>query len=386
LSSSLSLSPAAQAAATSTATQLKTVSELSIELIPDGYSDGRNDVKYGTYTTVVGEGARPYQDRLQKLDKKAYGLSLLADEDPVYQSELNYLLENEVMRLYLNIANAPAGSMTDFERESLLYGTIQAYNDVRHHSSRLYEDMIRYIDVKLPGPNGQQIKREIPAEGPHAATYEPNYRSDVNLTDQEKQKAYDEKLNSFLKKGGSLSEVTTLTPEAYARFPQYLRVEYAWLANDEVKITPGNAGHLLLAQGAPVKCAGQFVFIKGSSPGSAMMIVTNASGTYKPDLLSAQQMASHLQELLQIPAERTVVVKGEPLSTQAVKIYLKGQGGDPAAASATVKELEARGKKIMDGAVQAVQSTSSASSSSSSHDTAPATSSDWLRCAALVFG
>jgi hypothetical protein len=314
----------------------------TVQEIPNGYMAGREDAHYGTYSSPVQQSARSYQDRMMDLENKAFGLSGLAGADNVVQSEAVYLLENEVLRLYRDIAEAPESSMSDFERLSLLAGTTRAYQQTRHHAERLYENMIRFIDHALPGPNGLQIR-----SGGVEPLYSPNYRSDQELSETEKQAEYQKKVDSFLRKGGSWNEIKTLTPASFRKFSSYTRVEYVWLEDGTIRVTEGNAGHLLLAQGKAVRSAGQFVFLKDRAGKFPMMIVTNASGSYKPDIVSAEDLAYTLQRKLGISPDLTVVTKGEPVSTQAVRVYLKGMGKSPDEIDRRAKALEAEAHGIL---------------------------------------
>jgi len=314
--------------------------------IPNGYVDGRADVKYGTYYTKVQNSALPLQERLKDLENKAYGLAALFDKDPIIQSEATHLLEFQIIRLHLDIANASEKNLSAFERKSLLYASMNVYADIRHHAERLYENMVRYIDQKIPGPNGQQIREEN-TRGTRSI-YFPNYRSDRDLADIEKNMAYKEKEKEFLESGGNWSEIKKLDAQSLRDLGPYTRVEYVELAsNGEIMITTGKAGHLLLAKGEAVKSAGQLVFLKDNSGKFVMMIVSNASGTYKPDLLNAQELADRLSSKLKIPRELFYVTKGEPLSTQAVKIYMKANGITKEAIKEKVKELDSLSDEII---------------------------------------
>ncbi len=315
--------------------------------IPDGYIDGRSDVKYGTYTTVVQNSARAYQNRLKNLGNKAYGLSKITDRANTEQSEAAYLLEFEVVRLHLDIANASHTSMSDFERKSMLYETTQVYSDVRHHSERLFENMVRYIDHKIPGPNGLQIREEVDGSKKAESIYYPNYRSDELLTEEEKAAQYDKKLSEFLGEGGSIDEIKKLTPALLDSLGTYTRVEYVQLEDGSIMVTEGKAGHLLLASGKPVKAAGQIVFLKNAAKQISLVILSNASGTYKPDIFSIKMLADELQKKFKISSDSMVLTQGEPLSTQAVKIYLKADGMDPVLVKKKSKELETQGKEIL---------------------------------------
>lgn len=314
--------------------------------IPNGYVDGRTDVKYGTYYTKVQPSAQPFQERLKDLENKAYGLAAMFGNDPIVQSEAAHWLEFQIIRLHFDIADAPKTQLSNFERKALLYGTIKTYEDVRHHSERLYENMVRYIDHKIPGPNGQQVREEN-AEGKKSIYY-PNYRSDKDLSDAEKEAAYKQKVDDFLKNGGSWDEMHRLDVNSIKKMGAYTYMEYAWLANGgHVMVTEGKAGHLLLAKGHPVKAAGQIVILKNKAGKITLVIVSNASGTFKPDLLNAQELADKLKVDLNLPQETFVVTKGEPLSTQAVKIYMKANGVAADTIKKKVKELEALSQSIL---------------------------------------
>ncbi|PIS10931.1 MAG: hypothetical protein COT73_06590, partial [Bdellovibrio sp. CG10_big_fil_rev_8_21_14_0_10_47_8] len=151
-----------------------------------------------------------------------------------------------------------------------------------------------------------------------------NYRSDKKMTAQERKEAYEQKVASFLAEGGSLSEILLLNQVQYDKMGAVSRYEYVELADGRIFVTEGKAGHVLLAQGKTVKSAGQLVFVKNPKGQFSLAIVTNASGNYKPDLLSAELVAKRLSQETGLDSSRVVVTKGEPLSTQSVKILMKG--------------------------------------------------------------
>jgi hypothetical protein len=222
------------------------------------------------------------------------------------------------------VANTPEGILTDFERSSMLYATVRAYQTVRHNAERLFEDMVRFIDVKIPGPSGLQFRTEL--KDTLDSIYLPNYRSDTSMTADERAAAYVKKLADFKAAGGDISEVKHLTPKVLAEMGEYTRVEYVVRENNEIWISEGNAGHVLLAAGGGSKAAGQIVFLKNNQGQFTMLVVSNSSGNFKPDIFSAQSTADLLAKAVGLTHSRVVVTKGEPVSTQAVKVYSKGLG------------------------------------------------------------
>ena len=311
--------------------------------IAGGYRDGRPNAVEGTYSTVMSPGAGPYQSKALDLENQAYGLAKLSNQDPVKQSEKIYLLENQILRLNLDIASAPEGKMTGFERQALLALTARTYALARSNGERIFEDMIRFIDIKIPGPSGKQNRTEL---SDSESMYEANYRVDSDLTQAERDLRYQKHLDAFVQKGGSIKEIKTLTPTVAKNLGSYARVEYVWLLDGRIQITEGNAGHVLLAAGQPVKAAGQMIFLKDPSGKFTLLVVSNSSGNYKPDMLSVKLMANVLEKKLKIPSELVVLTKGEPMSTQAVKVYLKGEGIDPLVVKKKIAEIEVRALDI----------------------------------------
>jgi hypothetical protein len=288
--------------------------------IPKGYQAGRSDAKYGSYESVLSDEARDLQTRLINLENRIMGLSKLANEDQVQQSESIFLLEYATLRLNLDVANAPG--ITDFDRESMLYQTTRMYSAVRVHGERLFEDMVRFIDVMLPGPNGGQFRDS--ARTSAASTYLPNYRIDTLMSEPDRAEAYKKKVEEFKGKGGSLTEIKLFTPELIKTFKDYTRMEYVVRENGDVYVTEGSAGHILLAEGKAVKAAGQLILMRDLKGAFTLAVVSNSSGSFKPDISSAHKLGTRLATLLKIPATQVVVTKGEPLSTQAVKVFSKG--------------------------------------------------------------
>jgi hypothetical protein len=212
--------------------------------------------------------------------------------------------------------------------------------------------MIRYIDHKFPGPNGLQIRHDPPTSSPSEdgageALYFPNYRTDRDLSPGERAALYAKRLQEFKSEGGSLDEVKVMDEAFARRLLEYSRFEYVWTKAGKVRLTEGKAGHILLAEGKPVQGAGQIVLLRNSGGEFTMLIVSNASGSFKPDLLSAERLSRKLAYELRIPTSMVLVTKGEPMSSQATKIYLKAEGTDPAVIKARTQDLEARGRALM---------------------------------------
>jgi hypothetical protein len=287
----------------------------------------------------VGEEARPYQDRLTELENRTYGLARVSNRDPVSQAKLVYLLEARLIRLAQDLGNAPSQHLTRFERDSMLYSTIRTYEKVRQYGERIFEEMIRFIDVQLPGPNGLQHRHELGAR--EGSSYGPNYRSDETLSPKERQTRYEEMRSKFLAKGGSLSEIQTLHHRLLKSFGPYVRLEYTWMLNNDLKVTSGKAGHVLLAGGEKVKSAGQILFVKNQRNQVVMVVVSNSSGNYKPDVYSAHLLAEHLETKFGISRDLMVITKGEPMSAQPVKVFLKGRGAPGAEIQAEEAKIDA---------------------------------------------
>ena len=314
---------------------------LSTGKIPDGYQAGRTDAKYGSYHSVVAPSARTLQARLLELQNKAHGLSRLSNTDEVVQSEAVFVLENELVKLFEDVGDASASDISDTERKILLSGSVHAYQIVRTQAERLTENMVRFIDEKFPGPNGQQIRQD----SENFSTYSPNYRSDHSLSEAERQKLYEARLNSFISRGGSLNEIHTLSTEFVRSLGEYTRFEYVWLPNGEIQVTEGKAGHVLLSQGNSVKSAGQIVLIKTKN--AMMLVVSNGSGNYKPDLSSAHELAEEIAHRFTIPFQYVSVTGGEPIGFQLTEIYLKGRGATPAQIQEAVERLSLAREQIL---------------------------------------
>lgn len=310
----------------------------SIHTLPDGVP--LSHAPYGTFESVLSEKARPYQDRLSLIERKVYGLSQLAEDDEVKQAEAVYYIEHVLMGLFQTLLDLPAHEVTPFEREALLYRTVRIYRNVRFHAERLYEFMIRFIDEALPGSTGFQIREELFG----ISLYTANGRTDKPLTDSERKTLYDKKLSEFLKAGGSLEELWILTPQTLQKTPRLTKLEYVVRPNKEIWVTEGRAGHLLLARGERVESAGQLIILKNAKGIPSLIIVSNSSGNYKPDLLSAEDLVPMLQQKLELDANRILVTKGEPLSLQTAKVILKGRKIEKERIQSKLLETEEQGQ------------------------------------------
>jgi hypothetical protein len=244
------------------------------------------------------------------------------------------------------------------DREILVYRSVRMMRDLQTHTGKLFEIMVRNVDVVLPGGNGLQI----PVLQPDGSTlYAPNHRTSETLTVEEGKSKYHAKLDKFLGQGGELTEMFELTKTSFAELSSGSMVEYVELVDGTVRVTPGDAGHLLLAEGQPVRAAGQLMVLREQSvteqsesklavsevdPISATtattvtaMYVSNGSGTYKPDLYAAWRLSDRLANSYQVGAERVIVCKGMPAHCQTYKILLKSMGKTNAQVAEKVSSL-----------------------------------------------
>lgn len=316
-----------------------------INKIPDGYNPGRPTAPYGAYNTPFEGKARNFSDLLDKLEPKVYGLPQYNPKNDLAQAEAAYHLEHLVMGLIQQIGETQTTEISSFEKESLLFRASQLYQHVRTEGERLYELMIRKVDVSLPGPNGAQLRYEDKATG--NVIYFSNCRSEKCPSAKEQKEFYDKKLQEFLANGGKLTDMQKLTPELAKTFRGTTRVEYVQRPNGEVWITEGNAGHALLAQGGPVMSAGQIVFVSNQRGEIEFMVVSNASGTYKPDLFSARALSDELARRFNLPASAVITTEGEPLGSQTVKVLMKAGLVDHHVIKTRIQDLEREGYQLL---------------------------------------
>lgn len=322
----------------------------NLDSLPDGYQAGRADAPYGTYTSPVQDSIRPFQDRLATIEKKVFGLSVVKDMDVLELAQQAYLLEHEIIRLQKDISEISAEEITAFEKLSLLNSTVRVYRHLRSTSERQFEDMIRFIDKVFPGPNGGQFRLNDNSADIGKILYQPNYRQDTLLSPAEQKIAYEKRLAEATAEGFKPEEILTLDKAYFDSLKGFHWFEYVALPNGEIKITKGKAGHILLASGQPLRSAGQIVIHNDAQGRPLSFVITNASGSYKPDIVSTEIVAEELAEKLKIPRQLLVVTKGEPFSLQTVKIYMKGRKIDKATIDARIASLKSQAKAILEAA------------------------------------
>jgi hypothetical protein len=314
------------------------------EILPSGLSQGRSSAEYGSYSSAVSAGsAKLVQDRLLLIEDKIYGLpeyfSTLA-KDPVDQVKILYWMENEIIQLFETLSNLSPNEINSSDQALLSYSILRAYRMVRNNAEKLFDDVTRVIDVSLPGPYGGQVR--------HADVYLSTFRGSLPegqaLTDSDRLTLYQERLNKFLAGGGTQNEFVTLNSEWLSKLGSQTRVEYVELTTGEIRVTTGSGGHILLAKGQPIKSAGQIVFFKNLKAEFSLVIVSNGSGSYKPDLYSAESFSERLQSAFfknaGIDRSRFVVTKGEPLSAYTAALYLKSRLTPKEIISKEMAELE----------------------------------------------
>ena len=315
--------------------------------VPDGYPEGREGVPYGAYSSVFGPIARFHDSHLELLQNKTHGLSKLSLADEVVQAEWVYYFEYLLLAVMEKISDSNL-VLTSFEREALLYRCTRIYRDIRGHAERLYESMIRLVDVALPGATGKQQPEEIP--GTLDVLYAPNCRSEKCLSAEQRKAIYQQKLKEFIASGGSTLEMRVLEKNWVATSRSFTQLEYVLRPNHEIWVTQGKAGHLLLAGGESALAAGQMAILKNKDGKVVFVVVSNASGNYKPDLYTAQRLAERIHQELGVPSERVVVTKGEPFSVQTVKIILKARKVDASVSAEKLREMEQQAAEILKAA------------------------------------
>lgn len=315
--------------------------------IPDGYPAGRHTAPYGAYNTPYEGKAKAISDTLDSLEPKIYGLPQYSPTNEIQQAEAVYFLEHVVVGLMQQISQSAPQELTTFEKDSLIFRTSNLYHHVRNEGERLYELMIRKIDVALPGPNGAQLRYEDTASG--EVFYFSNCRDEKCPTKKEQRAFYDKKLKEFLAAGGNANEMHPLTKALLNSYQGTVRVEYVQRPNGEIWVTKGNAGHALLAAGGPVKGAGQIVFVMGRDGKIQYLVVSNASGTYKPDLLSAKNTADKIASQFGVSSSQIMTTEGEPLGNQTVKVLMKAANVPSAEIKTKMAELDLEAKEFFNG-------------------------------------
>jgi hypothetical protein len=275
------------------------------------------------------------------LEKKAHGLNSTSNVNrEIEHAEAIHRLEAAALKELIDFYQIFRGPLVVGSESWMVEMSLQrAYRLIRVAAERNYEDMIRYIDVRLPGPNG----RQAPVSGPQGLLFLPNYRREETLTDSQRAELYRERVERFNLEGGDRSQILDLNPELVNRLGSYTRLEYVWTADGQIRVTDGEAGHIILADGEAVRGAGQLLILKDRTNHPTFAVVSNASGNYKPDLASALALAIELGPRLGLHLSRIVTTSGEPAGVQAVKTYAKALAHPEAKRKASeAKELQRR--------------------------------------------
>lgn len=303
------------------------------------YSDGivspRADVSPANYNTQYSAVLTKQQQQIESIYRKLYGIDQIDSKEFVTKAKAIYLLEHEIA-LYLQ--NIPSKTLSSFDRKSLTYRGIQAYKSLRTAAEQTYDNTLRLIDIALPGPGGPQIRLDLKKS---FALYEPNYRSDSPLNDSQKDLFYKEKIGNFIADGGSLSEIKVLmSSDSVNDSKEFSSYEYVQAADGEIRLTSGLAGHLLLAEGRSVRAAGSIAIVRSAEGKILLLVVSNSSGTFKPDIYSAEQAARKIARTLKVSSDQLIVTRGEPFGLQNLKILLKAQGISKSEIESQLKQLQ----------------------------------------------
>lgn len=315
---------------------------LKFDQFPEGLPAARENSEVGVLGSAVHDPyAIYYQKLLDQVESKVYGLSLIAVETPVAQAEKIYYVESLSLGLVREIMNDKRIE-TEYERDILLYRAIKIYSDARFSAERIFEIMIRAIDAAKPGTSGIQLPTEK-ADG--TVVYSPNYRYERELSAIEKKNLYRAKLQEFTKAGGSLDEVKIMNPETVSALPEKSIVEFVQMANGQIRFSQGSAGHILMARGNDVLSAGTMMIVKDKAGQPRLAVISNSSGSYKPDLMPIEELSQRIGRMLGIPDEQVLITKGEPTTTQTVKILLKATGIDADLIKDTIAMVKRDGER-----------------------------------------
>lgn len=314
-----------------------------VDRVPEGLPPARENSESGVLgSNFQSPSAIFYQEILNALESKVFGLDKITHRNRINQAEIIYEVEALALGIYQRIAN-DRELTSQFERDALMYRAQDIYQETRHHGERMFETMIRIIDAAKPGTSGIQLPTVI---NDGDVTYAPNYRFEHKLTVEEQRQAYAKKLAEFEAEGGKLTEVKVVNKASIAALPQVARVEFVEMANGEIRFTQGSAGHILMAQGEQVTAAGTMLLVKDASGKLMMAVISNSSGSFKPDMVHVEEFAHRFSRKVKLPREHVVMTRGEPLSGQIVKILMKAEGED----KATIKTRVARANKTAEEA------------------------------------
>lgn len=322
----------------------------------DAFRVDTEEQPYGVYESVLPEDLHALQTRLNAINRKTAGLlgQTLGENAPLTKleaAEYVYLLEYEIARVQLDISALEHSleGLHAAEFTALDYRAISLFEQLQHQKSGLFHDMIRYLDEKKPGPNGLQVPVGTSSDG-LSKIYAPNYRSSEPLSESQKKEFYLAKLNEAKAKGfDAAKDVLVLEHlEQLTRQAGVVSYEFVEMAgSNELRLTQTSAGHLVLAEGKNVLSAGQIAAVVGENGDLLMLLISPASGTYKPDPVSAVFLKTRLQTQFRIPSYKLVTGTGEPFSTQIVKLYMKADSVNDSVIKQKVQAMEGLAQRLL---------------------------------------
>lgn len=290
----------------------------SFNEVNDGFRQDPQGKTIYAYDNKLPELALSYQEKIIYLKRKVFGLGQHQNLKNDQVAAFIPSFEIEILSLYLEISNS---NVAKKDIQILQNELIRLYSALRFINEYIFEDTVRVLDVKFPGSNGVQL----PEDNKVNKLYHPNYRKEFSLPEAEQAVLFSKMHEKFLASGGSQSEMFLLNLDAVKSFGKTTYLEYVQLQDKSIIATFGKAGHILLARGKPVLAAGQIVILKDNTNTPILIIITNASGSYKPDLLQVSHTANDLINQLGFGPIATVVTKGEPLSSQLLKLLIKAE-------------------------------------------------------------
>lgn len=279
------------------------------------------------------------------LDSKANGF-VSSNQMPSDEELKNvYLLEAAIVDTIHQIANSPDFSLSVFDRSRLVYDLSQSYITVRTHAHRMSAWIQEELDRKLPGGTG--LRYPVKYENSEECGFLLNCRTDKSVTSDQRKKFYEEKRKKFLASGGDLGEMFRLDLASVSKLSTLERLEYVQREDGDIWVSSGKAGHVLLAEGQPVKAAGQLLLVKSSGGQSVFVVASSGSGSYRPYRFSVDRFRSALSKAIGYPEAEILVTDEEPLAPLLLKLAHKARGTDPKVVDQIVSEIEKKRLKFV---------------------------------------
>lgn len=264
----------------------------------------------------------PLIDRYAEIGKLA-GSTMRSGEPDAYAADL-FLLEHNLVNLLTYVPNAKG--LTDAQKQQVTSEVRSLLGQVQWNYRSLLEEMRNRTEKSSPGTSGTTlVEPTTNGDGTANDVYYPSFKGTTKLTKAEQARRYEALRQKHEEKYPGEKPHFRLNKSTLDGIQSGELLEWVETPGGQIRVTR-NAKHAVVAGGRQVRSAGALKIFWGKGASGkqepVLVLVSNWSGTYQPDMGSvAGSMMSRLRTL-GVPQDRIVITPAMPLEPKVYEVLL----------------------------------------------------------------